>query len=70
MNANLQTVKVGDDVTSFRGERATVTGWAEPHGAQSTGRIEVRWKGRSRHANPQAYYPDVFNCEFIERTDQ
>jgi hypothetical protein len=54
-----QPVTIGETVTDFRGDTATVTGWQEPHKPESTGRINVRL--------PQAdsdcqYYPGVFGC--------
>lgn len=57
------TVKVGDIVTSFRGEPATVLEWIDPKHSGSTGRIVVRMHdGNSR----ESYYPGVFNCEIVD----
>lgn len=58
-------VAVGDTVISFRGEAATVTGWAEPHTSCSTGRIYVMETGASAE---RAYYPAVYDCKFVEES--
>jgi hypothetical protein len=59
-NETGEEVKIGHAVVDFRNEPGTVTGWREPKGANSTGRIEVGgWE----------FYPDVFNCKWIERED-
>lgn len=58
-------VSVGDTVTSFRGEKAQVTGWAEPQTSCSTGRVYVKEEWASSQA---AYYPGVYNLVFVEKT--
>ena len=55
-----QEVKIGDTVTSFRGEKYEVRSWSEPHHAGSTGRMYVKGDQYDREL-----YPAVFNCEFV-----
>lgn len=58
-----RSVQIGDVVTSFRGEEATVTGWQEPRHEGSTGRIRVKWLGVDgcTATYDLDYYPSVFN---------
>jgi hypothetical protein len=58
-----QEVKIGDIVTSFRGEKYEVTRISIPHSHASSGRMHVT-NGLIR----QSFYPTVFNCKFIETT--
>jgi hypothetical protein len=60
-----EPVKKDDQITDFRGERATVKGWTEPRHSGSTGRIDVRYEGTT---GSQEFYPSVFNCEFREES--
>ena len=53
-------VKIGDTVTSFRGEKYEVRSWSIPHNEGSTGRMYVR-EGKLEGS----YYPSVFNCKFV-----
>ena len=53
-------VKIGDTVTSFRGEKYEVHSWSIPHNEGSTGRMYVR-EGKLKGS----YYPSVFNCKFV-----
>ena len=55
-------VNVGDKVTSFRGEIATVQGWTKPLHSASTGRIHVQW----HDGLTASYYPSVFDCIIVE----
>ena len=55
-----QEVKIGDMVTSFRGEKYEVRSWSEPQHRGSTGRMYVKSDVYDRD-----YYPAVFNCEFV-----
>lgn len=48
-------VVIGDEVTDFRGEKATVIGWEEPKHSASTGRVYVAVGEGS-----QGYYPSVY----------
>ena len=61
-------VQVGDVVHSFRGRPHIVTGWEEPRHPASTGRLWVQTMDE-RRAHSQ-YFPSVFNCGWIGRTDQ
>jgi hypothetical protein len=53
-------VKVGDKVTSFRGEVATVTGWP------TTGwnRVWVKWD--MDEDGTGEYFPNVFDLKLVE----
>lgn len=53
-------IEVGQTVTDFRGETATVTGWSAPHKPSSTGRIHVEGELSG------SFYPSVFSCAFVE----
>lgn len=55
-------VEVGDSVTGFRGEHATVVGWQEPRHAGSTGRVYVR-----EGTYESSYYPSVYNLKWKEQ---
>jgi hypothetical protein len=54
-------VKVGDDLTDFRGDPAKVSSIEEPHKPSSTGRIYTVAGG--------SYFPSVFDCVWKDRTD-
>ena len=51
----------GDVRKDFRGEKATVTGFAPPRHPGSTGRIYVE---RSESYSSECY-PSVFNCKIV-----
>jgi hypothetical protein len=55
-------VKVGDTVTTFRGEIATLTDMQPPKHSGSTGRVYVKFP---QYDNPQSYYPSVIDCHFV-----
>lgn len=57
------TVNVGDRVTSFRGDAATVLEWIDPKHRGSTGRIVVQMHDNN---NRESYYPSVFDCEIVD----
>lgn len=59
-------IAVGDVVTSFRGERATVTG-GTPASGHSTGRVNVQWEGSDWQ---QEFYPSVFDLEWVTIASQ
>lgn len=59
-------VQIGEEVTDFRGDKAIVTGWDTPHSPASTGRLYVVEQDRA----PFGFYPSVFDCEWIGRTDR
>lgn len=55
-------VKIGDKVTSFRGEPATVTGW--PHNGHN--RVWVNdWTGDwNEKTQDREYFPSVFDLKW------
>lgn len=56
--------RIGDSVTSFRGDHATILGWREPHKPSASGLIEVEYYD----GTGGSYYPSVFGCEFRNLT--
>lgn len=62
-----QPVAVGDVVHS-RGHAYIVTGWSEPRHPASTGRLQVQTMNE-RKAWAE-YFPHVFGCDWIGRTDR
>lgn len=56
-------VKVGEMVTSFRGETAIVTGWREPHKPSSTGRVHVQERG---YGSVMEFFPSVYGLIFVD----
>lgn len=51
---------VGMEVTSFRGEKAKLISWTEPHKPSSSGRVYVEWEnGRTGE-----YFPSVIGGNF------
>ena len=54
-----EPINIGAEVTDFRGETWTVTGWREPAHPGSTGRIYVK-----RGDSQMEYFPGVFEAEF------
>ncbi len=64
---NMETeepLRVGDIVTTFRGERMSLTGWREPHKPGSTGKIYV--KGFDDNDYEAMFYPGVIGAKFVE----
>lgn len=59
---NGQPVRVGDQLTDFRGDNMEVTGGTPPHKEGSTGRIDAREPGTTDSAQ---YYPGVVNCAWV-----
>lgn len=57
-------VVLGQIVTDFRGDKAIVTGWEEPHKPSSSGRIYVKWDEDQTMDN--SYYPSVFGAKWEE----
>ena len=51
---------VGMEVTSFRGEKAKLLSWTEPHKTSSSGRVYVEWEDGATGE----YFPSVFNGKF------
>ena len=60
-------VKVGDVVTTSRGEKCTVTYFRPPHKPSSEGKISVRTEGCSFDSE---YFVSVIGAEWIEREDR
>lgn len=60
-------VKVGDVVTDFRGDKATVKYFREPHKPSSEGKITVTEDGSDWSAE---YYVSVYGLEWIDREDR
>lgn len=54
-------VKVGDHVTSFRGEGATVIGMNPPTVPYKSGKVLVKWDGKEGDMSEMEYYVGVFN---------
>ncbi len=54
-------VQIGDAVTSFRGEAATVSYVSKPHSPASTGRVGV---------DGGEFFPSVFDLEWVDREDR
>lgn len=59
-----RTVSIGDEVTDFRGEKATVTGWQVPAHPGSTGRVHVEIETPTAKYQ-QGYYPSVYDLEWF-----
>ena len=57
-----ETVKIGETITSFRGDKYTVVGMCKPSHISSTGRILVKNEHRESE-----FYPSVFNCEWSQQ---
>ena len=56
-------VKIGDTVTSFRGEVLYLTNLEEPRHSSSTGRVGVKKPG----SNTVFYFfPTVIGCVFVD----
>lgn len=55
--------KVGDKLTSFRGEPVTLVDWCEPRTSNSTGRVTVNEDSGQRAGS---YYPSVYGLKFVE----
>lgn len=66
MNEGGAVVLVGDTVTA-RGQEYTVTGICKPHKPSSTGRLQVQQKDSKWH---QEFFPSVFGCTWVGRTDR
>lgn len=62
-----EEVKVGDVVTTSRGEKCVVKYFRPPHSPASSGKVSVRLKGTSFEME---YYVGVIGAEWIEREDR
>lgn len=58
-----EPVKQGEELVSFRGEKAILKTWQYPHSSASTGRVFVIMNGQES----LSYYPSVFNLEWEGR---
>jgi hypothetical protein len=65
-NQSRKPVKIGDEATTFRGEKVVVTGIHEPHKPQSTGRVAVRYGDDT----VREFFPGVIGASWINRNDQ
>lgn len=54
--------KVGDEVVSFRGEKATVIGTKESFVPGKSNRVSVKWEKESRNPDKREYYEEVFSA--------
>lgn len=62
-----QPARLGDQVQTFRGERAILLGIQEPHKPSSTGRVYIEFNGSGC---AREFFPSVIGAEWIERGDQ
>lgn len=62
VHENGEEVKKGDEVISFRGEKAVVTGWQVPAYEGKSGRVYVKWEGSN---DEMGYYPRVFGLKWL-----
>ncbi len=62
-DATRTAAALGDRVTSFRGEFATITGWEKPRHEGSTGRVNVKWDAKPEWGI-QSLYPSVFDLSW------
>ena len=60
-------VKVGDVVTTSRGEKCEVKYFRQPHKPSSEGKITVQMEGSESY---NEYYVGVIGAEWIEREDR
>ncbi len=60
-------VKVGDEVTTFRGEKARVTFFRQPASPASSGKISIKMNGEDYE---NEYYVSVIGAEWINREDR
>lgn len=56
-------VNVGDTITDFRGDEATLVAWYPPQHPASSGRVEVREAGAT---GTSLYYPSVFGLRIVD----
>lgn len=60
-------VSLGDQVQTFRGERATLLMITEPHKPASTGRVYIQFEDSKAS---REFFPSVIGAEWIERGDR
>lgn len=58
---------IGMEVTTFRGEKAILTGWQEPKHYGSTGRVCIKEEGADWTSR---CYPSVIGAEFREEDER
>jgi len=58
---NGKLAQKGQEVTTFRGEKAILTGWKEPHKTSSTGKVYIT---KIKTGYEGEYYPSVINAKF------
>lgn len=66
VRANGSPLKVGDLVTTFRGEIGVLTGWREPAHSGSTGRVYVSDVGSEYHEYAHEWFPSVIDAHWEE----
>ncbi len=62
-----QDARQGDQVQTFRGERATLAMFTKPHKPSSTGRVYIRLHGSE---DVLQFFPSVIGAEWVERGDE
>jgi hypothetical protein len=58
-------VRIGEIVTTFRGEQATLTDWAAPFTPASTGRVYLKFESGMEHG----YFPTVIETKIVKVSD-
>jgi hypothetical protein len=65
LNKDGMPVKIGDKVVDFRGDSATLVGWAPPynpfHSVYTGATVQVKEKPDERE---QSFYPSVYDLKF------
>lgn len=64
----LQPVKIGDAVTSFKGDKATIAHFLPPHKPSSSGHVSVKYTDRNTMDGYN--YVGVWGLEWIDREDR
>jgi hypothetical protein len=60
-------VKIGDVVTTSKGEKCIVTYFRPPHKPSSSGKVTVKFEGDTFGME---YYVSVIGAEWVEREDR
>jgi hypothetical protein len=60
-----RALRIGDTVTTFRGERMTLDDMTPPQHPGSTGRVYLSEPDNPQRA--QGYFPGVINAKFIRK---
>jgi hypothetical protein len=60
-------LKVGETVTTFRGEKMILTGGQPPRHEGSSGRVYLCPPGARRFTNTAEFYPGVINAKWVRR---